>query len=306
MDPYLKEDGVKLSLFDREDWLAIAPETDPVDVEVILNGVRRVFALTECSEQDAFLGSRYTVSGKSLTTYLGEPYILPTSKIFEVNLILAQLIEEILLNTGWTVAVDGYWEEVISGNTYSMNNKTPIAAIKDIADALGLSVRPDPEDQHIELELLYPCTPSVLPGAVKDYVIDAAGIVSMTHTLDRGEQSNGVWVGGQAVGVFDQIVQQGTDGSSQYPMFTNDLIQTHQLAQQKGLELLSYSKRLRKTQIKMPVYTETDIIAPNRKAKVTDSVLGPFSAYTRRVVINGKWANKALQVYQTVELERQD
>lgn len=306
IDPYLKEDGIQLALISEADFDLVAPVLDPINIEIIINGERRVFALNAASTTCKFLGSTYTVSGKSLTTYLGEPYIRPYSVIFDQTLDVAQLVDKILENTGWTVTIGGYWEEDIEAFTYTMDQKTPIEAIFHIAKTLGYSLRPHPENQHIDLELFYPVVPSGLGSALKNYVIPTASLLQMTQQIDRGLQATGVWVGGSNVGVFDQIVKQGSDGSNQLPVFTDDLIQTHLLAQQKGIELLSYSQRRRKVNIVMPVYPESDIILPNKTIKITDTDRDDFSAYTRKVQITAKCGKGGTELLQTVTLERPD
>ena len=92
---------------------------------------------------------------------------------------MAQLAKA-LLPFGWTLD----WQApdwLVPGGFFSLDNQTPIEAIKYLAEAAGGFVLPHQRDRHLIIKPRYPTVPWQLDGALADVAIPRA-IICLLYT----------------------------------------------------------------------------------------------------------------------------
>lgn len=123
-----------------------------LEIELTLNGETFVFLAEQVSDNREFGRKAYTVSGRSPTAHLGADYAQIQNGVVNQRLYAQQIAAAVLYNTGFAI---GNWDAVdwlVPANVYSLNDKTPIAVLQDIAQAAGAFLHSDPSERKIHVQ----------------------------------------------------------------------------------------------------------------------------------------------------------
>ncbi|MCG7655950.1 hypothetical protein [Wielerella bovis] len=122
-----------------------------LEIELTLNGEKFVFLAEQVSDGRQFGQKTYTVSGRSPSAHLGADYAQMQAGVVNQGLYAQQIAAAVLYNTGFNI---GDWHTVdwlVPANVYSLNDKTPIAVLQDIAAAAGAFLESDPSERKIHV-----------------------------------------------------------------------------------------------------------------------------------------------------------
>jgi len=215
-----------------------------------------------------------------------------------------QLMEQALLNTGWTINFTGV-DWLVSANALSYSDKTPIQVVKMIAEAGGCRVQTVRGNKTLNIIPRYNGDPWDWASATPDLSIPESVIKSFGHKWVGGPSYNGVYVSGTNQGVICLVKRTGTDATPLAPMVTNQLITATEAARELGREHIAKSCSFDNVSIDMPLMETPGVpglLLPGTIAQVVES-RETYRGQVTSCKVRGEW-NRGLVVRQNIEVER--
>jgi hypothetical protein len=227
----------------RDTDLAIIKPTSngPVEIGCEING-HTFTALVESYGRSRQHGNtRYTISGRSRTAWLSDPYAPQRSKALTAAYSAAALAEQELANTGFSLQWNAK-DWLIPAGSYSYDQLDPIAAIKRLAEAAGYMLQSHPELKQLIVSPRYRVDPHkwTEPTTALDAILPADLITQDGSTFRTAPAYNrAIVTGGPAGGVIVTVTRDGTAGDILAPMATDDLITHSDAGYQRGRSLIA-------------------------------------------------------------------
>jgi len=291
------------------DFDLIEPTLDgPVEVELGINGFRWRWIVESYSERKQFAKTDITVTGRSLTALLTEPYAAKRTYNHAGASFAAALAAAELNRDGIPSGFDLDWQLIdalgwpVPANTLNYDNLTPIQAIQKIAEAGGGFVSAHPEEPTV---IVYPeyATPvwqwdTVTPN--KSIPFDL--VLNTSMQWQEKPTYNGVYVAGVVSGVTAFARIAGTAGDYQAPMYVDRMSCDVQAARQKAISILSEGGKQAMVTLDMPMHNSIGLITPPMMIEVTgdgDDWLGRVHSVSISVSLNN-----GLTVRQSIQVER--
>ena len=239
----------------------------PVEVEASINGNVWRFVI-ESYGHDRTYGSRsYSISGRSLSAYLADPYSLPSSLLQTSQLTAAQLADAALADTGFAASF-GLTDWLVPANVYSVTSQTPMQQLLTIAAAAGGTVQSAMSATTISLLPWYATMPWEWGAATVDAVLPS--YQSKRTSFEARTQYSGVYVSGQNQGVMCLVKRSGTDGSDQPQMITDSLITATEAGLARGKRILADSGPRSVVSITAPLFDDPGLLKPGMLIDVVD------------------------------------
>lgn len=291
------------------DFDLIEPTLDgPVEVELGINGFRWRWIVESYSERKQFAKTDITVTGRSLTALLTEPYAAKRTYNHTGASFAAALAAAELNRDGIPSGFDLDWQLIdalgwpVPANTLNYDNLTPIQAIQKIAEAGGGFVSAHPEEPTV---IVYPeyATPVWQWGTVtpnKSIPFDL--VLNTSMQWQEKPAYNGVYVAGVVSGVTAFVRIAGTAGDYQAPMYVDRMSCDVQAARQKAISILSEGGKQAMITLDMPMHNSIGLITPPMMIEVTgdgDDWLGRVHSVSISVSLNN-----GLTVRQSIQVER--
>jgi hypothetical protein len=184
---------------------AIVNAVAPLVLVVTVNSEIFHFVVDQWSRDRSFPDDQViSVIGGSYTKLLGAPYYLPTSKIFDTALTFSQVIQSFLpIDNSFTFNTDVDW--LIPANTISVQNKTPIQAINELAQSAGLFVQPAKAAMSFEIKKIYNVLPWNFATTAPDFVLNEDAIFNESRQKQPTQQGDAVYISSGHVFVFAKI-----------------------------------------------------------------------------------------------------
>ncbi len=227
----------------RDADLAIIKPTSngPVEIGCEING-HTFTALVESYGRTRQHGNtRYTISGRSRTAWLSDPYAPQRSKALTAAYSAAALAEQELQNTGFSLQWNAQ-DWLIPAGAYSYENLTPIGAIKRLAEAAGYMLQSHPELKQLIVSPRYRVDPHKWtdPATALDAILPADLITQEGGSFTtRPAYNRAIVTGGPNGGVIVTVTCDGTAGDVLAPMTTDDLITHSDAGYQRGRTLIA-------------------------------------------------------------------
>lgn len=175
-----------------------APDGTPVEIHVTINSYTWYLIVEKITTTRKFEGEKIRISGRSLSAWLSKPYEQAVS-VNQGSLLTVQQIADSLLPIGWT----NDWQTVtwnVDAGAYSHVNKTPIEALKQIADDIGAVLVPNRISKTMKFLPRYPVLPWNFDGVAVDVQIPDSAIIELTEEPTSSFQANGVYIHGNEIG----------------------------------------------------------------------------------------------------------
>jgi len=231
MDSYLWTfKGVVPSVQDLD---KIKPTTaGKVEVELGLNGYLARFVISSYTANNAWGTGTYSIEGMSTSCVLGEPYCPRETKQF-TGTTAQQIIANELTGTGF----DYDWDLITNtwniNGEFSVESKTKIEIISDLAKAIGGVVQTDLYDKTIRLMSRHPESPGDYALATPDeYILQAILEISEEHV--EQPKYNSIIVSGKTSGVNASIIRTNTPGDRPAPEIVEPLLTAQALNIERG------------------------------------------------------------------------
>lgn len=203
----------------------IRPDSNgPKEISIDINGHAWAALVESYSTSKSFGGATYSISARSKSVLLAEPYSRATSGLITQDYSAIQLAEQAVAGTGWTInwlAQD--W--VVSGGAYSYQQQSPIRRVAAIAAAIGAKVQPHPLLDRLDIVSQYPTSPSAWDTAPLDAILPESLIFDMSGRWSPGSEINRAIVAGSKTGgVLVNATRTGTAGDKMAAQVVDPLI----------------------------------------------------------------------------------
>lgn len=206
-----------------------------------------------------------------------------------------------LASAGFT----GTWSSVswtIPANLYSYFDKAPLAAIADLASAVGAVIVPDNDGKGITVKPRYPISPWGWDTATVDYTLAESQFFTMDTDWVPQESPDSIYVYGEEnSGVAVKCVKSGTAGLVTLPTVVNKYITDTVAGTERGR--IEVCKAGFKEIIPVSTYVDGNgIIEPQSLIEVIDLVGGTWRGMVISTSLNIKRNGNA--IVQSLQIER--
>lgn len=238
---------------------------DPAELLAMVNGVPYRLVADVPARDRRFAHSEVRVRGKGRAVLLDKPYAPEQSFASASGRTAAQLMALAMtingVNNGW--AIDYRIPDwFVPGGTWAFQG-SPIAAVLDIATAVGAIVQPHNTERTLRILPRYPAAPWMWHTLTPDYVLPADVVsVEGIEWVRRPAYNRAFIYGTTRDGVRGDITRSGTAGNYDAPMVTHPLMTHADAVIQRGLAELSNTGRQAHVSLRMPVLPETGLILP--------------------------------------------
>ncbi|ATL99555.1 hypothetical protein CK910_14565 [Aeromonas sp. CA23] len=277
--------------------IATAALTDEEEVSIHINGQQWECVCDGWQSSQSFARESATLTGRSRAAYLSPTHVLAQAVSANAAATMAQLAAAVL-PFGWTLE----WQAadwLVPAGFFSLDNQTPIEAVKYLAEAAGGFVLPHQRNQHLVIKPRYPTVPWQLETALADVAIPRAIITTLGSDFQPGQAANGIWVSGGHQGISARVVRQGTAGEQLAQSITHPLVCDVAAARAQGVVGLAKTMPKRTQTIELPLSDDTGLIMPGALL-----AMDGWKGYNRGVRVSAELQNKAMTVRQRLSVER--
>jgi hypothetical protein len=195
----------------------------PVTLIITIDGTVFKMLVEKITRNRSFAKNSISLSGRSLSALLSQPYELPRSAT-QSSLMTVQQLAELELPNGWTINWTTTSWNVDSG-AWSYTAKTPIQVITEIAANIGAMVVPSRNAKVLNIMPRYTVLPWLFDATTPDLIIPDSAIVSLSYRNVIPTQANGVYIHGSEIGgVLSRCRLSGTAGDRLAATVTNPLM----------------------------------------------------------------------------------
>ncbi|KGH07168.1 hypothetical protein [Comamonas thiooxydans] len=273
----------------------------PQRLQVGIDGMQFVFAVTSTARSRSFDRRRVAVQGISVTAMLGYPYMPKQAWLSSSTATAQQLAVSALEFSGvgldWQISD---WQ--VPAGAWSFQG-TPLQAVLRMADSVNAVVRSHRTAEQLIIAPRYPVLPWEWGAAVPDVQMPAAVIVTDELRPDPRAEYNAIYVAGGSVGgVLGHVVRSLSARDKLAPQIQDDLITHADAARMRGSWALAASGNKLQHSISMPVFTggtNPGILNPGQLLEVADTD-GTWRGLVRGVSVSASMP----RVRQQVTVER--
>jgi hypothetical protein len=288
---------------------------DPVSVTVNINGYDWRFIIEGFTDNRKFGGTGCKIRGRSLSALLGAPYAPKTTLTSNLTQNASQLADG-LMPTGWTCT----WSTqdwLVPAGMFTYADLAPIDALAQLANAVGAIIVPDPMDQILTVQPMYPTSPWAWDSATPYADIPSSFIVQLDGQWAGNFKTsyNGVYVSGQNSGVVGLVKLTGSAGDLLLPTVTDGLLCVQAANVERGrIELAKASKQKSETfrTLLLPpggsgnpgVFPITSLLKITEPTEWASSFWLGMATSIQIDAVKSAAANSAQSVRQTIEIDR--
>jgi hypothetical protein len=281
----------------------------PVEIEASINGYVWTFLVEGYDDNRRFGARTLTLRGRSPSALLAGPYAAPRTYTEGNERTIAQLADQELASTGWTLGWDAVsW--LVPANTFSYQDLTPIDAIGRLAAAIGAAVLTAPAAPELVVQPTYPVSPWAWPEAVPYAILPASILASGDGAWQGGSNANGIYVYSENAGYGALVKLTGTSGSLQLPMVVESLTVSADPARERGRHELAKAGRIKTETRTIPLFPSPappGLIPLGKLVEVEDGE-GAENTWRGQVMgvrIEAQRNGRAVTVRQVLSIERQ-
>lgn len=273
----------------------------PAKIRVTLDNLTWELVVQARRRNIEFAKDDVTITCRSATVLLADPYAPERAYINEVPLTAHQILQDVLEFTG--VGVDWQVDDWLVPARAWSHSGTPISAVRRVADAIGAVLQSPPVGDAVVVAKRYPALPWAWHTIPADVTLASMDPV-LTLGYEEAERPDyeGVYVSGQAQGVLALVKRVGTAPARVMPIVTDALITDLVAARQRGEALLGATGQQEMVSMTLPVLTgpgEPGVIGLGKLVQVPD----PSGAWRGMVRAVSVAAGPGV-AEQTITLER--
>lgn len=279
---------------------------DPVELLVSINGYQWDLLAMSSAGSRKFAAVRAQVHGQSRAALLAAPYRRERSYSNAALKVAAQLLDDELTDTGWTMAYHASLaallteEWTVPAGVFSYQGKATLDALALVAGAIDAQLYADRTAQVFHLAPRYAVPPWQWADATPDVTIPA-DLVSVSGERPQPKTAwDQVIVSGQAQGVRVTVRRAGTAGNVGAPEVVDPLICQAGAGLARGRSVLSRGGRQSRVSLEeLPITTGIGLIEPGALVEVQE-----FGETWRGLCVANSVSARFGRVTQSVELER--
>ncbi len=211
------------------------PDGTAIKLFITINGTTWHVLVEKIQTNRVFGNQSVKISGRGLTALMSKPYEQPVSVNIGSDTDIRVLVDN-LLPLGWNDLGDLYWLLgddpvgspkfwIVDGGAFSYQNQTPIEAIKQVAEDIGVMLVPSTDSQELYFKSRYPILPWNFDSVSVDVEIPDSAIIQISEEPVSSFQANGVYLHGNEIGGELAFVRlNGTAGDRLAPTINNNLM----------------------------------------------------------------------------------
>jgi len=256
--------SIGLTLLNKSSYELVKPVgSNHVEIEVSINAKVWRFFIAQGANQASGLKKSWSVSGFSKSKLLSDPFSIKKSFVESSESTASQLVTSEAVTQGFTVNWSTDLPDwVIPANTFTYQDKTPIAAISMVCEAIDAIVEPDFTSYSLNIKPKFKHSVWNWGVATPDWVINQSLIKSESDSYSPKSNYNAINVIGS---VWGDCKIPGSAGDSYLPDVVNDLICTESAAQERGRAELCKAVAGEPKTIQIPL---VDLIVPGELIEV--------------------------------------
>ncbi len=284
-----------------------------IDVEIAVNGWKWICRVEGWHESAAFGRRSWTVTGRSPSAELGDPYCTRQSYVSTVATQGSQFVTDILQYSGWSHswAASDYLDPLtgwlIPAGAFTYQDQTKIGAIQQLAAAVGAIIQTPPDTvttPTLTIKPRFPVSPWQWVGVTPEVGIIDAQFEEVGRNWMPAPLYNAVVVAGVNYGKIVSVKRTGTAGDKQAPTFTSDLICTDGAGRESGRIIMGRSGNWIKHTIRLfslyPDGTPPGLLVPGTMIAVQEGATTWNGQVTGTTIAA---SNVSREVRQTIEVE---
>lgn len=293
------------------DLALIGTAGDPVDIEVAINGHVWTFAVDGYDDNRKFGSRTATLRGKSRSAELAAPRAPVRTYTQGADRTAAQLAEEELDGSGWTLVWDAV-DWLVPGGTFGYQDLAPIDAIAQLAAAVGATLASDPEDKTLTVAPAYTDSPWAWSSATPYAILPASILTTGDSSWQGGSNADGIYVYAENAATGALVKLTGSAGDQQLPMVVERLlVHTDAIGERGRIELAKAGKRRTVTRT-LPVFPSPppagfdDLgVVPVGALVTVEDTDETWRGLVTGVRVEANRSGTALSVRQHLSIERQ-
>ena len=234
--------ALDMQLFGRESLELVKPDgSGQKNVRVEINGHVWIFLVTSYTSTGKFPSERFAVKGASRTQLLAEPYALKFSAMNAESINARQAVEDLLVNTGFTLVWDAINENpsdwTITAGALSYTEQTPMQVASRIAESIGAVIKPHPNLDQFSVIPRYrdPVWQWNAPSTFLDRIVPHQVVMDVAGEWSPQPEYNSCYVSGVSYGVAVDVRRAGTAGNEPAPDVYDELITSTDAARMRGI-----------------------------------------------------------------------
>lgn len=279
---------------------------DEAVIEVVFNRTQKfVFLAEEVSDNRVFGKRSYTVSGRSLTAKLGADYAQFKKGLVAQELYAQQIAREVLADLGFTLN----WQIadwLVPSSVYSLNDKTPMAVLADIAQAGGGFIASDPEKPVINVLPRWQVAAWRLNHSSASVSVPANVILAIKGNQHSQAQYDAVFVyADHEQGRAAKVVRQGKSGDQEAATLTHPLYTDLTVCEAAAIAALSDSGNHKTETIALPYLPEHGLnLAQVGQIWRFSETNEAFNAVIKSVQLSASVQNDVPRITQVIRADR--
>lgn len=282
----------------------------PRQIEITLNGYVWTMIVEQYTTRREFNAGGVTLTGRSRTALLAAPYAPARAKVTAEARSMAQLVDEELSDTGYSVSYDTV-DWLVPAGAWFYDSSTPLDAISALAEASGGVVQSDPATLELRVRPRYPVSPWDWPDAAPTAVIQDDIVVGENLQVRSVPLYDAVVVTGELAGkgVTCKVRRAGEAGELYAPQVSSPLITEAAAGAERGRNVLSDRGEQASIDLTLPLFAapllpgQTGRVLPLDLVEV-QAAEGTWQGLCTAVRIEARRDDKAVVIEQTVTLER--
>jgi hypothetical protein len=270
-----------------------------VEVECAVNGVLYRLTVGDIRRDRAFPEDRVSVSGLGRAAELADVDLsFGNTAPRTAQQLMADVLTVNGASLGWTL--DWQITDWLVPPAAWLFQGSYIAALRDIAGAVGAYIQPHPTDKVLRVLPRYAQAPWDWATLLTPDIELPADVVSVEGREEVIKPAyNRVFVGGVSKGVFGPVTRAGTAGDMVAPPVTHALITAAEAHRQAGLGVLSDTGFQEHFSLRTMVLPETGIVLPGKVLRYVDED-GPHLGIVRSTQVQmDRWP----EMHQTLGVE---
>lgn len=264
-----------------------------------------IFLAENISDNREFAKKTYTVSGRSITAKLSADYAKTKSGSITSELYARQLADAQLALLPFKISHWSAADWLIKANSYTIDAKTPIDVIADIADACGAFVESHPFKPWLNIKPRWKTAAWQIKDQTPEHTIPASVVVSMSGQKRSQARANSVYVlCSHENGVGADVYRQSSDKLPRLGTISHALYTDLPALQSAGMAALSDSGRHKIETITLPV--ADDYAVPLGRLGALwqiNEATGAFKGVVSAVNVVFSTENNIPKIMQTVVLD---
>ena len=305
-----------VTLMTRDALELVWPVDDTlIDIEININGWKWTCRVENWSESVSFGQKSWSVSGRSPSVELGDPYLVEPS-FANAEEHGGQIVDSILENTGWSATwshddFNPHLDWLVPASTLNLYDSSKIEQMQSIVKAVGAFIQTVPDTNASKNFLIHPTykrnpwnwgsqiTPTVFLNDAVCYEYGRSNNII--------KPVNSVIITGENQGVIVSATKDGTAGDSPAAMVIEALMTSQEAATERARHeigktgfWINHSMRLFSL---MPPGEAPGLMLPGTFINMSETGFTAWVGQVTGTQISAAWSN-GLEVSQQIEVEQ--